>query len=735
MFLWLMGCFMGLTWVRTGGRFDFKEENGWEVTFDADSQALRIAHAATGVRAEGVLSFSDLDRWPGTSWRITGPKDGCEGRLSLVDPEENVSGYLVPDCTDGILRLHVIHRSAQNFRGKLCFEGSVVLGEETFACRTHPPADSSVVQMASGPADSLLNDSLFDPKKDVAFRFAAKTVRLSLTKTPASRPGFSLEMTAVPHEPRYAVLQFEVVQGYYKERYVPHYQPINKERCPSPPTGWMSWNVYFDKAGEVENLAEARIAAEQLKPFGLEFWHIESWQENSDTLPVSQFHNLTLKAHEGQFPHGMKWLADEIKSLGFRPGIWTVPFGTGDKTFYETHKDWFLHDMEGRPMRNWCGQYVLDPSQRAVRDHMERTHRTMSQDWGYEYFKIDGMSGRSQSYSGHFYERDEVRSAFKDPCEKPFELCCQALRRGIGEDRIWLACQGHYTGPEVGLADAGRLGADIVHPNRPPHWENYLNQARTTLNQLFVHNICWYGDPDTLLVGTSNPLPVVRVATSVVGLTGQMMFAGDKLGELPEERMRLLQQCLPVSSIRPLDLFPVFRMARCWDLKIRRSFGSWDVVSLFRWDDEAGDETIYFEDVGLPSDQAFLIYDVWEGISLGSQLGSFATKIEGRANRLLALHPDLGRPQFLGTNRHVTQGGVSVLDLVWDAEETKLTCRVKPVPGFPRDYVFHVPEGYEVKGVSNDTGDSFSWTSHPDRTVHVTVAGETEEPVTVVLIF
>ena len=75
------------------------------------------------------------------------------------------------------------------------------------------------------------------------------------------------------------------------------------------------------------------------------------------------------------------------------------------------------------------------------------------------------------------------------------------------------------------------------------------------------------------------------------------------------------------------------------------------------------------------------------------------------------------------------------MDLVWDAEETKLTCRVKPVPGFPRDYVFHVPEGYEVKGVSNDTGDSFSWTSHPDRTVHVTVEGKTEEPVTVVLTF
>jgi len=60
----------------------------------------------------------------------------------------------------------------------------------------------------------------------------------------------------------------------------------------------MSWNAYFDSAGEEENLAEARIAAKWLKPFGLEFWEIESWQENSDVLPVSRFYNLTLRPHQ-----------------------------------------------------------------------------------------------------------------------------------------------------------------------------------------------------------------------------------------------------------------------------------------------------------------------------------------------------------------------------------------------------------------------------------------------------
>ena len=106
---------------------------------------------------------------------------------------------------------------------------------------------------------------------------------------------------------------------------------------------------------------------------------------------MSNFSNLNLKPSLEKFPHGMKWLAEEIRKLGFVPGIWTVPFGTGNAEFYEAHKEWFLHNPDGTPMSNWSGTYVLDPSQEVVRAHMEEMHRVMSQGWGYEYFKIEGM--------------------------------------------------------------------------------------------------------------------------------------------------------------------------------------------------------------------------------------------------------------------------------------------------------------------------------------------------------
>src|SRR5882757_7615910 len=116
-------------------------------------------------------------------------------------------------------------------------------------------------------------------------------------------------------------------------------------------------------------------------------------------------------------------------------------------------------------MHNWSGRFILDPSQPQVRQFMENNLRVESRDWGYEFFKIDGMSGREPSQSAHFFERPEVRAAFRNPGLDVYPLCIKTFRKGIGPDSIWLACQGHYTGPEVGLVDAARLGADIVHPN------------------------------------------------------------------------------------------------------------------------------------------------------------------------------------------------------------------------------------------------------------------------------
>jgi len=664
---------------------------GWRIRFDP-AAGFELRHPGTQTRLHGTLTFTVA----GQPWRLVRWRDEVVGRPAWLDPQGNVQGYLTFRQDGHRLEILVLHRCAQSYSGLLEFAGTATFGSDSFACRTAAPPSTRVVQMASGPADSALNDSLFDVPSDTVLRFGAATVRILA----AEPPGFGLRLTAKVEDAAGSDLTLDLQQQFYSSRYVPHYRPLDRKRCPSPPTGWMSWNVYFDTAGAAENLAEARLGLRHLKPFGLEFWSIESWQANSDRLPVSAFHSLDLSWHAGQFPEGMKKLAEDIRALGFRPGIWTVPFGTGDRTFYDRHRGWFLHDASGAPMRNWSGAYVLDPSQQAVRDHLREMHRVMSQEWGYEFFKVDGMSGRQQGYSAHFFERDEVRAAFREPCPNPMELCVQALREGMGPDRVFLACQGHYTGPEAGVADAARIGGDIVSGNQDSNWHNVRSQAWSTLNQLFVHGILWYSDPDTLLVGEYHDLEQARVTTTVVALPGQMMFAGDKLAGLSPERTRLLQQSLPVCAVRPLDLFPIFDMRPVWDLKIRRPFGQWDVVALFNWSDAAADVGVCLAELGLAGGSPYLLYEFWEDRFLGRATEALCAHVPARAVRLVAVHADRGRPQWLSTDRHVTQGGVELEALTWDDESRSLRGRIRLVRHHATELRFLVPAGYALARTS-----------------------------------
>ncbi len=151
---------------------------GWEIRFAADTATLECRHAGTGARLVGVVSFEHVAGDKATAWTVVPPRDGVHARLALLDTQQNVQGYLVPQPRPDRLTLTVIHRTAQSYSGRLRFEGTAILGRRTFACRTRPNPASPVVQMASGPADSALNDSLFDMDSDTLLRFSGAAVQL-----------------------------------------------------------------------------------------------------------------------------------------------------------------------------------------------------------------------------------------------------------------------------------------------------------------------------------------------------------------------------------------------------------------------------------------------------------------------------------------------------------------------------------------------------------------------------
>ncbi len=659
----------------------------WKIFFDTEKSELSLVFGDTSLT--GTLKFAS-----GTQdWTITKSRDGLPFRYGLVNPDNNVMGYFVFSQKSGQLQLIFYHRTEQYYQGTLTFEGKISFLPDSFPCRTRAKSGERVLSMSCGFTDSLLNDSLFSPEKDTILRIDSGFLRINRIAAGL----YSFVMSGQIHESSQAAFTFNYDKDYFKERYVPYYHTVNRKRCPKTPTGWMSWNVYFDTATADDNLAEAKVGQKFLLPFGCEFWSIESWQENSDKLPVQNFHNMNLETSKRKFPKGMKKLSDDIRKLGFRPGIWIPPFGTGNDEFYQAHKSWFLHDKDGKPYPSWNGRYTLDPTVPEAREHLKEMFRTASRDWGYEFFKIDAVSGKHNRYSAHLYEIPAVRTYFHDPsCPNPLELCIKAFREGIGEDRVFLSGQGHTTGPDPLYADAYRIGSDVVSANNPPRWRNVLGQGRSIINQAFTHNIVMIADPDTLMVHDL-PLEEARVMTTVVALPGQVTFFGDKLAGLTESQMKMLQQTLPVAEVRPMSLYPYFSMLPVWNLRIQNSMlDDYNVVALFNWMEEP--EVIQFTtgELGVESDKRYVLYEFWTNRYIGYMTETFSMEVPPHSVRLLSMHLEKPVPQWISSDRHVTQNSMELKEYAWKNDSRTLLGKIQLIGTFPLTMRLRIPDEYSL---------------------------------------
>ena len=610
-------------------------------------------------------------------------------RQALMSARGEICGYLT-EQRDGSRRSLLVHQvgsggSRPSLSGTFRLVAEVNCPPDAIPCRVRAPRDARVVSFGTPGADSRLNDALFLRETDTLLAFSAEG---NVTVETLSPGRFRICLDG-ENDGEYAV---RCVRDYFRNRNIPHYRPINRTRAPHAPTGGMAWNIYFDRATAADNLREARAAARLLKPYGLEVWSIESWQANSDKLPVAQFHNLDCSWNTNQFPRGMKAVADEIRTLGFVPGLWIVPWGTGDEAFYNAHRSWFVHDSKGKPVSLWPGRFILDYTNDEAYEHVKSMIRTYAEDWGYDFFKIDGMGAGFGWPSIHLMRPELLRGLAHPERPDPVYRWVHMFREAMGEKRLFLACGAAPTSPGMEDCDATRIGGDIVHPNKPVLWENVLNQAAMTLRRYYHHNIVTWNDPDTLMVDPKAlSLEEARVTTTVVGLPGQVMFSGDKIAELPPERLALVRTDLPVADTRPMDLYPIMDLRPIWNLSVKTPYQSWNVVALFNWGETAEERSVSFAELGLDPAGEFAVYETWTDDWLGFRTASFACKVPAHAVRLFVIHPRRATPIFLCSDRHITRGFEDVLD--FQVHEKIADFRIRGVEGHTTTVRVLMPDG------------------------------------------
>ncbi len=374
----------------------------------------------------------------------------------------------------------------------------------------------------------------------------------------------------------------------------------------------------------------------------------------------------------------MKYVTDTMRSLGYRPGIWTAPYSVNmNSKLSDEHPEWLLRTDEdslvvfGYSVKAW----ILDPTYPGVLEHLEEVYRRLAHDYGFSYFKFDFMRSVFIYDNVKFYDPHVTRL-------EAFTMGLEAIRRGVGPDAYISVCGGHYGG-SLGIADSQRSGSDVVSMWISKQIDCFRqNILRTWMSRL------WHVDPDALMIRkreTSFHDPNDVHAKLSKGLltddealtfalnqyvTGGLNCFTEYLKELQPERRQLYRHVLPSISIssKPLDIYNTFCPSQmltevvpvCKDLDI------WNTIAITNWEDTDNQVNVQLSGEvieNLNSDQ-FIVSEFFSGKTLG--IFSSGEMIElgvvpAHHSRLLRIAPwDGTNPVLTGTDLHFSGGGVEI---------------------------------------------------------------------------
>ena len=133
--------------------------------------------------------------------------------------------------------------------------------------------------------------------------------------------------------------------------------------------------------------------------------------------------------------------------------------------------------------------------------------------------------------------------------------------------------------------------------------------------------------------------------------------------------------------------------------------GAYDVVGLTNWRSSPTNRELSFHGhLGLAAVTPYAVFDFWNQRELGVFTDAAQIQVEPHDTRVLLVHPLLGRPQFIGSSRHIS-GAYSILDLGWDSAQNSLSGSSQTVPGDNYSLWFHVPADINVSEAAAVTAD------------------------------
>jgi alpha-galactosidase len=377
-------------------------------------------------------------------------------------------------------------------------------------------------------------------------------------------------------------------------------------RFKNPPAGWCSWYCFGPRVTATQVLENLDVIARNSP--GLKYIQIDDGYQPAmgDWLETG-----------AAFGGDVRRVLKEIRKRGFEPAIWVAPFIAEEKSHvFQQHPDWFVRDADGAPLRSdrvtfggwrhgpW---YALDGSNPEAQGHLENVFKTMRQEWGCTYFKLDANFWGAM-HGGRFNDPHATRV-------EAYRRGMQAILRGAGDSFI-LGCN-HPIWPSLGLIHGSRSSNDIKRS-----WERFETTARQNLSRNWQNGRLWWNDPDAVVLTGDLTDDEIRFHATAIYASGGMILSGDDLTAMSPQKLAILKRLLPPTGVAARfddDTLTVGII----DLPDAR------VLAIFNWKNQPQTTT-----VRLP--QPAKISDYWTGESMGRHERSLTiSSIPAHSARLL----------------------------------------------------------------------------------------------------
>jgi len=460
------------------------------------------------------------------------------------------------------------------------------------------------------------------------------------------------------------------------------------------------------------------FARKRLPDFGYQYIQLDDcYQIGNGSCPQNW---LTWNS---RFPDGPQYTLRKIRSIGMKPGIWVHrvhrPSDPHVADIGREHPEWFVHKPDGS-LFTGHGFYVLNTTNEEAVDNMVRKlYRALKQQ-GWEYVKIDGTGDLLRAYRNP--DCAEFFRTHPTTPEQSLRKWDIVAREELGRDVYILACHTVANAQYViGLVDGARLSNDGFQP-------------RTLAQYNFMEGVVWRNDPDHCDVlglwlmdadammrvfGLGEPVPARSIIRPVLcTLAGGVLMVSDKVEVYQDDRnIEGMKRGAPVLFTVPGQLYTCGRVPMEWWLQeIDRPFDHWYVLARVQWGKERREPVhswefqglpareVAFADLGLDPEQEYLVFEFWSQRFLGRFKGSFTAPAmdQNTGMHIFAIRPVRGHPWVISTTRHISQGGVSLLEERWDAAGRMLSGASAVVAGDPYVLTVWLPEGYRLERAEMD---------------------------------